>query len=266
VLRLDERRTLSYPPVQRLRLVARGHLSDGGAAADSLAAVLPLRRSFRGTFRAPNAACLADIDACIAHHGCAAAVNDPKGIALIAGWYDDAAAAGLRTTGFAEELYSWMRFSEKDPRTARDGLSAACLGLSGLEAWSASLALRPAVLRLLSGAGLARLLVSEGPKVRSAARIVLIHAAEAAPAFDVGRQWYRFWLGLSAAGGAGVPMSALVDSAEHAAHLLALRSLPPGRRLVNVMRIGAAPLAPSPESARLPASELLLQDLQEFEQ
>jgi len=176
--------------------------------------------------------------------------------AQVANWYDAAAAAGLDDPRFAAELYNWMRFTRTDPGWQRDGLATDCLALSGFEAWGASLALKPAVVKWLARASLTPLLVSEAAKVKSAARLVLLHHAQDEPAFDAGRAWYRFWLALTLAGWVGVPMSALGDSPAHQAALLAAAPLPPGRRLLNVMRLGPADVAA--RSARLPAAELLL--------
>jgi hypothetical protein len=240
-----------YPSGAKLRLVARASLVEG-AAPDPLAGAVAGRRSFRGAFAQPQGDFAARFDREAARHECLMVLEER---ADIAERYDAAALEGLRMPGFAAELYRWMRFSASDPRAARDGLSADCLALSRVEALAASLALRPGSLKLLLRVGLGGLLVSEAAKVKSAARIVLVHADRQASNFDAGRRWYRAWLALSAAGAAGVPMSALCDSPSHAAELA--RRLPLGRRLVNVMRMGPAGGAVA-ESARLPAQELLI--------
>jgi hypothetical protein len=164
----------------------------------------------------------------------------------------------LRNAQMARELYSFMRFSRRDPRWKRDGLAADCMLLGGLEAWGASWVMRPGVLALLGKLGLLGMIVSEKPKVLSAARIVLVHGGADESPFEVGRRWYRFWLALAAAGFSGVPMSALADSPRYSRELLATHPLPAGRRLINVMRLGPSPAKPAPRSARLPPAELLL--------
>jgi len=240
----------TYPPPAPSRCVARGRLA-AGAKQDPLADLVVKRTSFRGIFPRAERAFLDALDAVIARHYCLVAFDLPG----IADAYDAAVVEGLRLPGFAEELYAWMRFSQRDPRAARDGLAADCLALSRIEALGASVLMRPAVLKLALRAGFGRMIVSEAAKVKSAARILLVHADAAATPFDAGRAWYRAWLALTAAGAVGVPMSALCDSPAHAAALS--RQLPVGRRLVNVMRVGPLPAAPIARSARLAPRELL---------
>jgi hypothetical protein len=117
--------------------------------------------------------------------------------------------------------------------------------------------MRPRILRVLA-VGPSGLVVSERTKVLSAARLVAIHAGSEESPFLCGRRWYRFWVSLTAAGMCAVPMSALVDSPEHAAALSAASPLPPGRRLVNVLRVGPAPEEVPPQSARRPVVEFLM--------
>lgn len=239
------------------RLVATGNIV-AGAEPDSLASQWEQRRSFRGTFAAANTTQLAELDACIADYADTATPIAESLRRDIARWYDAAAAEGLRNPAVTQELYRFMRFSRSDPRWALDGLAADCLQLGRLEAFCASLIMRPAVLALVGKLGLLGLLVSEKPKVLSAARLVVIQAGSADSCFDAGRRWYRFWLALCGAGFSAVPMSALKDSPRYSAELLAAQSLPPGRWLLNVMRIGPSPVQPAPQSARRSIQELIV--------
>jgi len=239
------------------RLVASGSVS-AGAAPEPLASQLDQRRSFRGTFSPATAAQLASLDACIAGHADTALPIAESLRKDVAGWYDAAAAEGLRNPEIAQELYRFMRFSRRDPRWALDGLAADCMQLGRFEAFGASLLMRPAMLALLGRLGLVGMLVSERPKVLSAARLVVIHAASSESPFDAGRRWFRFWLALCAAGFSAVPMSALADSPRYSASLLAAQPMPPGRRLLNVMRVGPSPNPPAPQSARLGAEALVV--------
>jgi hypothetical protein len=52
-------------------------------------------------------------------------------------------------------------------------------------------------------------------------------------------------------------MSALADSPRYSAALLAVQPMPPGRRLLNVMRVGPSPATPAPQSARLPVDQIV---------
>ena len=239
------------------RLVATGNVLMG-AEPESLAAQIDKRCSFRGAFAASSAAQVAALDACIGSHPDAAVPIDESLRKDVAGWYDEAAAEGLRNDEVARELYRFMRFTRRDKRWTLDGLAADCMQLSRLEAIGASLLMRPKMLALLGRLGLLGMLVSEKPKVLSATRLVVIHGGSADSHFDAGRRWYRFWLALCAAGFSGVPMSALADSPHYSEALLSAQPLPSGRRLLNVMRIGPSPVSPAPRSARLGTADLVV--------
>jgi hypothetical protein len=255
---LEARPPLDYPPAASdLRLVARGRI-EPGAGADALRPSLPARASYRGVFAPATGAQREALEACIDAHRHVALALPAAALPQLAQWHDAAIAEGLRDAAFADELYRWMRFSPRDPRWARDGLSAECLALSRFQAWGASIALRPAIYKVLSRLPLGPQLASEAAQVRSATCCVLIHTPANRDVFDTGRAWYRFWLALDREGFAGVPMSALADSPAHAQRLLDAWPLPAERRLVNVMRLGPRPRGEVVHSARLPADELLV--------
>ena len=151
-----------------------------------------------------------------------------------------------------------MRFSSRHPDWFRDGLTADCLALSSFEAWGGRLAMRPGVVRVLAALGLARILVSEAAKVRSATVVALLFARRSEDPFETGRAFYRFWLDLAASGFSAVPMSALADSPEHSRRLMSAHAPGGDIALINAFRAGPAPEPPPAESARLPAEELLL--------
>lgn len=239
------------------RLVATANVFTGAEPA-LLAAQIEMRRSFRGNFTEANAAQLVALDACIAAHADTAMPIAETRRKELAGWYDAAAAEGLRNPAVAHELYHFMRFSRRDPGWIRDGLAADCMQLGRLEAFGASLLMRPTMLALLGRLGLLGMLVSEKPKVLAAGRLVAVHAGSTDSPFDAGRRWYRFWLALSASGFSAVPMSALTDSPRYSAALLEAQPLPSGRRLLNVMRIGPTPSPPAPQSARRDPAELVI--------
>lgn len=251
-------RDLPYPPAaDGLRPAASGSIRSG-AGVDPLAAFIEQRRACRGKFARATRAQMEALRKGVAAHADFVSLAGQNSAAQIAAWYDAAAAAAFDDPGFAQELYHWLRLSPSDPGWPRDGLSAECMALSRWEALAASVALRPRVVRLLSALSLTGVLASESAQVKSAAAIVLLHAAPHVSDFDIGRRWYRFWLDMTARGAAGVPMSALADSPGHAALLAETQRLPRGHRLVNVMRVGPVPASGIPRSARLPAAELLL--------
>lgn len=259
VLQLDTNTALDYPPSKPgYRRAACGVLRKT-AARDTLFPALEQRASYRGRFTQTRSAQLEALDSCIVEHAGVVIALPATAPALVARWHDLATVEGLKDSVFTQELYHWMRFSPRDPRWGRDGLSADCLALSKLEAWSAAFALRPAIMKILSAFLLTRFFVSEAEKIKSAARIALIHQPAGGDAFATGRAWYRFWLTLDRGDMGGVPMSALSDSPAYAHELLDAFPLPAGRELVNVMRLGPKPPRMIARSARLPANELLIE-------
>lgn len=246
-----------YPADTATRVIARAQLLHQDKP-DPLVHQLERRRCYRGVFADSDPQqVLRRIGQCVAGHCSSVSIIPDKLRPSIAAWHDGASADGLRDPQFARELYQWMRFSPRNPQWQRDGLAADCLGLSTIETWGAAVAMHPTVVRVLAAAGLAKTLVSEADKVRSAAALVLLHCPATLGDFAFGRAWYRFWLELAQADLCGVPMSALADSQRHSQLLVEACPLPAEHRLINVMRIGVAPGAIA-RSARLPARELLL--------
>lgn len=256
-LQLDTSIALDYPPPKLGHRRAACGVLRKVAARDALFPALEQRASYRGRFAQARSAQLETLDSCIVKHASTAVALPATAPALVAPWQDLATVEGLKDSAFTRELHDWMRFSSRDPRWERDGLSADCLALSKFEAWSAAFTLRPAVVKILSALSLTRFFVSEAEEVKSAARIALIHQSAGGDAFATGRAWYRFWLALDLVDMGGVPMSALSDAPAYAHQLLAAYPLPAGRELVNVMRLGAKPVKVIARSARLPANELL---------
>jgi hypothetical protein len=229
-----------------------------GATADPLGAAIRVRRAHRGLFPVADTAQRQQLEALGRRWAAHAWVRNAESLGAIARDYDAAAAGGLRDPAFAEELYRWMRFSPRHPGWSRDGLAADCLALSSFEAWGGSIAMRPGVVRILVALGMGSVLVSEAAKVRSATALALLLAPKGEDPFTTGRAFHRFWLDLAATGFSAVPMSALADSPKHARRLLSAHAAGKDVALINVFRIGPTPHPPPPESARLPAGELLL--------
>lgn len=257
-LRLDTSIALDYPPPKLGHRRVAGGVLRNIVARDALLPALKRRASYRGRFAQARSAQLETLASCIVEHASLAVALPATALPLVALWQDLATVEGLKDSTFTRELHDWMRFSSRDPRWERDGLSADCLTLSKFEAWSAAFALRPAIMKILSAFSLTRFFVSEAEEIKSAARIALIHQPAGGDAFATGRAWYRFWLALDLVDMSGVPMSALSDSPAYAHKLLAAYPLPTGRQLVNVMRLGPKPARVIARSARLPADELLL--------
>jgi len=111
--------------------------------------------------------------------------------------------------------------------------------------------------RALKALGVARALVAEESRVKTAAAAVVFHRPANETPFESGRAFYRLWLELTAAGFVACPMSSIADSTSGSGEVRARWRVSPGRRVMNVLRVGKAPGEP-PRSPRLPASEVLV--------
>lgn len=235
------------------RTVARLNFTPG-ASPDPLLPVLAKRASWRGAFLPPSpadrtaAAALAGTDRTI--------ITDPAAITAIAAAYDRASYAIMRAADFRAELTHWMRLKPSHPDWARDGLNAAAMQLSGLEATAAGAVLGP-LFSPLAALGLAPALLAEAKTFAHAAGIVLFHRAAKEDPFDSGRALHRLWLEIDAAGMGGNVLAALADHPATAAALSRDHSIGGNRRLVSAFRIGRrSGTGFSP--ARLPLSEVLI--------
>ncbi len=229
-----------------------------GAARDPLAPFAEKRASYRGAFAPPSnrdRGALAEIGtACPDLH----IIEAADAIAEIARLFDDVSMEVLRAPAYRAELLSWMRLSQRAPNYARDGLNAAHMALSPIEATGAGIVLGATAFPVLDAIGLAKPLIAESGKVRSAAGVALFHRPADEPELETGRRFYRVWLEIERAGLALCPMSVLADVPHVAARLLREANLE-GRKLVTVFRIGRRPANfVQPPRARLPASELIV--------
>ena len=243
----------SHAPQARIIPVASAYISEG-ADEDPLAGMVQVRRSHRGRFAPATPEASAALQAVSADD--AVVVLDQKSIAAVVELHDRATWTFESRSAYHEELWSWLRLTPGDPRWSRDGLNADCLALSALEREAARILLRPPAFAILSRLGVARLLVSEAPQVRSSTGIVLFTPSRGLSAFDVGRRFYRLWLEITAAGLYAAPMSASADDPDTNHALRGRFGIPDERRIANVLRVGRAPATGVALSPRLPTSEL----------
>lgn len=235
------------------RKVARLSFTPG-TAPDPLLPVLETRASWRGEFLAPTAqdreaaAALAGVDCTI--------ISDPAAIAAVATAYDRASYAIMRGPGFRAELTHWMRLKPSHPDWARDGLNAAAMQLSGVEALAAGAVLGP-LFRPLAAVGLAPALLAEAKGFGNAAGIALFHRPADEDPFDSGRAFHRLWLAIDACGFGANVLAALADHRDTAAALCRDHAIPNGHRLISAFRFGKRDGPPFPR-ARLPLSEVLI--------
>ena len=233
--------------------VARLHFVAGGAP-DPLADWLDRRASWRGALATPSqadrdrAAALAGEDRTI--------ITDPAGIMAVAALLDRASYGFMRDDAFRGELVSWMRLSSRHPRWARDGLNAAAMKLSRIEAWGAGLVLGP-LFRPLAALGLAPAILSEAKAFGNAAGVVLFHRPADEDPFDSGRAFHRLWLEVEAAGFGANVLAALADDKTIAADVAQAHGISEGRRLVSALRIGIRDGEGFPR-ARLPLDEVIV--------
>ncbi|MBY0344507.1 MAG: hypothetical protein K2Q29_11690 [Sphingomonadales bacterium] len=245
--RLDASNTGGLWPVARLTFVP-------GAAADPLLAVLETRASWRGDLLPPTAQDRAAAQALAGEDR--VLITDPAAIARAAAAYDRASYGIMRGPAFRAELRHWMRLRRSHPDWARDGLNAAAMQLSGIEAAGAGAVLGP-LFRPLAAVCLAPVLLAEAKGFANAAAVVLFHRAADEDPFDSGRAFHRLWLEVDAAGFGGNVLAALADDPVAAAAVCAAHGIGPERRLVSAFRIGRRDGAPFPR-ARLPLAEVLL--------
>lgn len=245
--RLSEEEADGLRPVARLTFAA-------GAEPNPLLAVLETRASWRGGFLPPTAQdrtaaqALAGDDRVI--------ISDPSPIAGAAARYDRASFEVMRGDSFRAELRHWLRLSPRHPDWARDGLNAAAMQLSGIEATGAGAVLGP-LFRPLAALGLAPVLLAEAKGFANAAAVVLFHRAADEDPFESGRAFHRLWLEVDAGGLGGNVLAALADDQAVAMALCQAHGIGPDRRLVSALRIGRRDGVPFPR-ARLPLSEVLV--------
>ena len=182
---------------------------------------------------------------------------DAERIAVLADFNDRASLAFMRKPAYRGELVSWMRLGRADPRWDVDGLNAAALGMSGIEALGAGFVLRQPMFEGLDRLGLAAPVVAERAKTRTATAIALFHRPLDESPVATGRAYLTLLLNLTRLGFQTWPMTAMADHPEISAELCRRHSVPEANRLITVLRIGAAPTTTAPGRARIAPAELI---------
>jgi hypothetical protein len=227
-------------------------------APDPLRTHVKARATWRGGFDRVTTDDVKALEG-LAASGDTTVVTDARRMAEIATLYDDTSLATLRDSAYRAELVSWMRLSRSAPEWSRDGLNAEAMALSPFEAFAAGLVMGPLLFSLLDGVRIARPLIAEGGKVKSATGVVLFHRPSGESDFDTGRRFYRAWLEITALGLCLCPMSVLADSQTAAVQLKRAFAIADDRKLVTAFRVGRRPSsAREPSRVRLPASELIV--------
>jgi nitroreductase len=229
---------------------------QGETSPDPLAEAALQRRTSRGKFAASPTA-LGTLRGLVDDTSDLVLVEERETIEALARAHDTASYTFLCKPEGQAELYEWMRFTPRHPSWERDGMTAPCLGMSGLTARLASFLFAPSRFRLLVSIRLARHLTSEAAATRSASALLVIRRDDGHDWFAAGMRLYRVWLELTVAGLAACPMSGLVDDPEQCAELRRRCELTDDVSLTNVLRVGPAPSEAPPRSPRLPATEVL---------
>lgn len=229
---------------------------EEGAAPDPLAPFLTARRTFRGRFLPGQGE--EALEALSREAPELRLVTARDAVAEVAALNDAASLRAFRDRAFRLELLSWMRLSRRHPDWSRDGLNAEAMQMSAIQARGAGLVLRPGPFELLDRLGLAGAMTAEAAVVRSSLALAVLAAPDEEPPFETGRRWHRLWLSITKAGLAAAPMTILGDDREAASAVGRLAQVPPGQRVVTVMRMGVAPPGGLAEPARLPADELIV--------
>lgn len=236
-----------------LEPVASFRFEEGGSR-DPLAQFVKKRQSWRGKFESPTDADYSGVRTLSAED--ATVLASPADVERVSLALDRASWRFMSQTPFREELLSWLRLSRGNPRWTRDGLNAEAMAMSGLEALAAGFLLG-AAFPMLKVAGLAKPLLAEAAKTRSAAAIVLFHRPADEDPFASGAHFYRLWLRIEEAGIGAAVLAALADDPDTSAELSAHMQLPAGRRLVSAFRVGPRPAGSRYARARLPLDELI---------
>src|SRR5262249_30200177 len=121
--------------------IAQFAVASGGDAAT--AEPVEGRMSWRGSFKPVDEATRFDLARLAGEGDDVTLVTDREGISDAAGMGDRAALHFLRDEEHRAELLMWMRLSRHHPGYRRDGLNAAAMHMSPVEAWGAGLVLGP---------------------------------------------------------------------------------------------------------------------------
>lgn len=237
------------------RLVA--HLTPTGEAAPSpLAEWTEKRFTWRDAFSAAAPEVIAGVERWAAEAEDVTFASGPDALTFIAALNDHASLSVMRDRAFRDELVAWMRLTPTHPAYPFDGLNLDALRMGRLEGAVAGRVLASPLFDLADRLGLGKALVTEAGKTRTAAACLLFHRPEGESPVVSGRAFYRFWLGFTRFGFAGWPMAALADVPSASEALRQRFPLPPGHRLINVLRVGPAPI--TLPKYRLPARDLVL--------
>jgi hypothetical protein len=227
-----------------------------GAVADPLADEISRRHSYRGVF--PKST---ELDksrlAKIFDEKLFAVISAPDQLFAWAKAYDECAVRINAEPAYQAELYHWLRLRDSHPNYQMDGLNREALSLAPIEGRIANFLMRPSVYQNLNRFGLAKLVISEAPQIRSATGLLFLFKVPGESPLQAGRRFYRAWLELSRQGFSACPLSSLVDDRTARVKIEATF---PGKIPFNVLRVGIAPPEKVYKSARLSPEDQIVEE------
>jgi ribosomal protein S18 acetylase RimI-like enzyme len=238
------------------RLVARLELTGEDAVPPALCEWTARRFTWRARFSPTSPEQIKRLEHWAAQAVDVRLVCGREDLAFVASLNDRASLAIMRGRAFRDELVRWMRLSPRHPAYSTDGLNLAALQMGRLEGALAGHVLASPLFDIADRLGLGQALVAESEKTMTAAACLLFHRPENESPIVSGQAFYRFWLSFTRLGFAGWPMAVLADLPSAAQALRERFPLPPGHRLINVLRVGPAPS--TVPKYRLPAGDLVL--------
>lgn len=207
----------------------------------ALSETVDARFTWRGRFEPADDGMRRDLATWAAGRDDVALAASRADLEMLATLNDEASLVFFRRDDYRGELLNWMRLTRSHPDYDTDGLNLDALHMGSLEGRAAQLALgRPVLFRLLDLAHVARPMLAERDKTLSATAVVLFHRPVDEAAIETGRVFYRMWLELARMGYAAWPMAVLADDPDCAAACVARFGIGEDRRLVNLLRVGAA--------------------------
>ncbi len=223
---------------------------------DKLASCITTRASWRGPFAATSAA---DRRSALTLTSQTSTITcDEFQLEEIGQMADRATFTFMNNNDVRNELLSWMRLRRGHPQWSIDGLNADAMNMNFFEAAGAFLVLGKSF-EVLSKMGLAKALVSEARRYKTATGIMVVHCPANQNPVQKGRTFYREWLRLEQLGFAANVVSALADHEPSCASLHRLLDLPGDQKILTALLFGRRPTGTTiPKRARLPLDNLIV--------
>lgn len=216
-----------------------------------LASFVSVRTTHRTGFMPVSADALAGWEA-----PCLTLIREANDLAWLGRQIDIASAAIMRDKAFRKELLTWMRLKRSEPRYHSDGLNADVLAMDRVTAALVRPILGSYLYDLLAVLGFGPALSGEAKVSQSGGAIALFHWPEGQSHLEAGRAFYRLWLDATSRGLAGWPAAALADHPETRISVSSQTGIPPGRVLLNALRIGV-PKGRTPDRSRLSVKDVI---------